>query len=162
MKRWNHRPVVMGVITLALLLFALGWVLSGAMRMTIAQESFDAASSTADQIAHGKYLVHHVAKCIECHTRRDSRGNLMESRLLLGAPIPVEGPAFVRPWAAQSSSLAGLGNYNESFVHYLLTHGVRPDGSAPKSPMPSFQLNDDDAHAVTAYLKSIRSSSESR
>ncbi len=155
MRSLSHRPVVIGATALALLIFVMGWAFSWPARIAVAQESSGEASVAADQIAHGKYLVHHVAKCIECHTPRDSRGILIETRLLRGAPIPVKAPKFARPWAAQSVSLAGLGNYEESFVHYLLTHGVRPDGSAPKSPMPSFQLNDDDASAVTAYLKSL-------
>lgn len=114
-------------------------------------EQADAAQS---QMAHGKYLVHHVAQCIECHTPRDAQGNLIESRLLSGAPIPVEGPKSSAPWAAESVDIAGLGNYSESFVRYLLVHGKRPDGTQAKSPMPTFNLSPADADAVIAYLKS--------
>lgn len=106
------------------------------------------------QIAHGKYLVHHVAQCIQCHTPRDAQGELIESRLLTGAVIPVVGPKSDAPWAAESVDLAGLGNYSVSFVRYLLIHGKRPDGTKPKSPMPTFNLSPADADAVIAYLKS--------
>lgn len=116
--------------------------------------------SQEQRVAHGKYLVHHVAQCIQCHTPRDRRGDLDRSRLLTGAPIPVVGPAYSRPWAAESVWLAGLRNYDESFVRYLLTHGVKPDGTRPKPPMPSFQLNEQDANAVIAYLKSLGTSAE--
>lgn len=114
-------------------------------------ERADAAQS---QIAHGKYLVHHVAQCIECHTPRDAKGDLMESRLLTGAAIPVVGPKSSPPWAAESVAIAGLGNYSESFVRYLLVHGKRPNGTQAKSPMPTFNLSPVDADAVIAYLKS--------
>jgi mono/diheme cytochrome c family protein len=107
------------------------------------------------KIEHGKYLAHHVAQCVQCHTPRDERGVLDQTRLLAGAPIPVVGPEFSQPWAAESVSLAGLGNYDESFVRYLLIHGTRPDGTPPKPPMPSFKLNQQDADAVVAYLKSL-------
>ncbi|MEO8497823.1 MAG: c-type cytochrome [Planctomycetota bacterium] len=107
-------------------------------------------------VEHGKYLVHHVAQCVQCHTPRDGRGALDQSRLLTGAPIPVAGPEFSRSWAVASVSLAGLGNYDESFVRHLLTHGARPDGTHPKSPMPSFKLSLQDADAVIAYLKSLK------
>lgn len=106
------------------------------------------------QIAHGKYLVHHVAQCIQCHTPRDAQGDLIESRLLTGASIPVVGPKYCAPWAAESVDLAGLGNYSVSFVRHLLIHGKRPDGTKPKSPMPTFNLSQSDADAVIAYLKS--------
>lgn len=114
-------------------------------------EQADAAHS---QIAQGKYLVHHVAQCIECHTPRDAQGEVIESRLLTGAVIPVVGPKSDAPWAAESVALAGLGNYSEAFVRYLLIHGKRPDGSKTKSPMPTFKLSPSDADAVIAYLKS--------
>ena len=106
-------------------------------------------------IAHGKYLVHHVAQCVQCHTPRDEQGALLDAQLLSGAPIPVDGPANMRPWASVSVSLVGLGNYDESFVRYLLVHGRRPDGTSPKAPMPAFRLNDQDVDAVIAYLKSL-------
>lgn len=113
------------------------------------------APSGDSNIARGKYLVHHVAQCVQCHTPRDERGVLIESKLLQGAPIPIKGPHYAQPWAAESAWIAGLGNYDAAFVRYLLTHGRKPDGSAPKRPMPTFKMNDDDANAVIAYLQSL-------
>lgn len=115
-------------------------------------------ASTAEEskIKHGKYLVHHVAHCDQCHTPRDDRGSLNQSMLLTGARIPVEGPKYGPPWAAESPSLAGLGNYDLSFIRHLMTQGARPDGSRPKAPMPSFQLTAEDADAVIEYLKSLK------
>jgi mono/diheme cytochrome c family protein len=107
------------------------------------------------RIKQGKYLVHHVAQCIQCHTPRNATGALIESRSLTGAPIPLVGPAYAQPWAAESAWIAGLGSYDEAYVHYLLTHGRKPDGSQPKRPMPSFQMTDADATAVIAYLRSL-------
>lgn len=106
-------------------------------------------------VARGKYLVHQVAHCVQCHTPRDASGNLIESRLLTGAPIPVDGPGYAEPWAAASASIAGLGNYEQTYVFYLLTHGHKPDGTVPQAPMPHFRLTDRDARAVIAYLNSL-------
>jgi len=115
-----------------------------------------AENSNAHQVTHGKYLVHHVAQCIQCHTPRDESGRLVESQLLAGAIIPVDGPPFAQQvWAAESASIKGLGNYDETYVRYLLTHGHKPDGSSPKAPMPHFKFNDADADAVIAYLRSL-------
>lgn len=113
------------------------------------------ANGAAARLARGKYLVHEVAHCDQCHTPRDANGNLIQSRLLTGAPIPVDGPEYAQPWAAASASIAGLGSYEQSYVFYLLTHGHKPDGTAPQAPMPQFRLTDRDARAVIAYLNSL-------
>lgn len=113
-------------------------------------------SSQSEKIAHGKYLVHDVAQCIQCHTPRDADGDLIGSRLLSGAPILVQGPKSAKPWAAASASIAGLVNYDRDFVKYLLMHGKNADGSTPTSPMPRFHLSESDADAVVAYLQSRR------
>lgn len=123
--------------------------------VAISQDSqSEQVSAVQSQVAHGKYLVHHVAQCIQCHTPRDAQGDLVESRLLTGAVIPVVGPKSAVPWAAESVDLAGLGNYSVSFIRHLLILGKRPDGTKPKSPMPTFNLSQSDADAVIAYLKS--------
>ncbi len=153
MSKLPHNRVVCAVIVFASVLAVIGSI--AGLRRVRAEETGSDSSEIADGVEHGKYLVHHVAKCIECHTPRDSRGNLIMTRLLRSAAIPVRGPEDSPPWAAHSVSLAGLGNYEESFVRYLLMHGKRPNGSAPESPMPAFQLKIEDANAVIAYLKSL-------
>lgn len=124
---------------------------------TASLAAWSAASSVEDDsaVAHGKYIVHHVAQCVQCHTPRDAQGQLVEAELLGGAAIPVVGPAQLQPWASVSVSLAGLGNYDDSFVRHVLVHGRRPDGTRPRAPMPTFELNDHDADCVIAYLKSL-------
>ncbi|MGN6544895.1 MAG: c-type cytochrome [Aureliella sp.] len=112
-------------------------------------------SSDASRVERGRYLVHDVAHCVDCHTPRDSSGELIASQLMTGAPIPVRGPAGSPPWAFQSASLAGLVNYERDFVLHLLTKGERFDGSRPKPPMPVFHLSKEDAQAVVAYLESL-------
>lgn len=151
-----HRPQWAIILAaFAVILFSVARNFGVLTQAAVAQEETSESTPATSLEDRGKYLVHHVAQCIECHTPRDARGALVETRLLRGAPIPVRGPKYAKQWAAQSVSLAGLGNYEETFIHYLLTHGTRPDGSAPDSPMPSFHLHDVDAAAVIAYLKSL-------
>src|SRR5450755_2097206 len=45
-------------------------------------------SGAAGDIARGKYIVESVAVCGQCHTPRDSNGNLDRARWLQGAPVP--------------------------------------------------------------------------
>ncbi|MEO8271141.1 MAG: c-type cytochrome [Aureliella sp.] len=132
-----------------------GMSVAGLTLIAFAKDSpTEHADASQSQIAHGKYLVHHVAQCIQCHTPRNVQGDLIESRLLTGAAIPVLGPMPGVPWAAESVAIAGLGNYSVLFVRHLLIHGKRPDGTTTKSPMPTFNLSQSDADAVIAYLKS--------
>ena len=55
--------------------------------MVIAQQTRPASRTAAgsDRVEHGRYLVHHVAMCVECHTPRTERGDLVMGRLLQGA-----------------------------------------------------------------------------
>lgn len=111
--------------------------------------------SSDEMIRRGEYLVHHVAKCIECHTPRDSRGRLIHQRLLQGAPIPVESPYPEMEWAFESPQIAGLPGWEPHTVETLLQTGRRPNGRAPRAPMPTFHMHAEDARAVVAYLKSL-------
>lgn len=116
--------------------------------------SEDVAAEEA--VRRGRYLVHHVAQCIQCHTPRDPQGNLLPDRLLQGAVIPLASPYPGGDWATQSAWIAGLENYEEETVVYLLQHGRRPDGQVPRPPMPAFHMTEEDARAVVAYLASLR------
>jgi hypothetical protein len=117
-----------------------------------------AADSTA--IAHGRYLVHHVALCVECHSPRDDDGRLLSMKLLEGGFIPVAPvrPELIhRPWAFTPPRIAGLpAGYSRQELVTLLTEGTRPDGTLPRAPMPPFRMSESDARAVVAYLESLR------
>ena len=115
-----------------------------------------AAASRADQIARGRYLVHHVAMCVQCHTPRDATGALDETRLLKGAPVPVSSPFPGQLWAFSAPAIAGLPGFADEDEIALLTTGRRPGTPAPKPPMPPFRLTRADAEAVVAYLRSLR------
>ena len=107
------------------------------------------------KIERGKYVVNHVAKCIECHTPRDEEGNLDRNRLLQGAPIPVRSPFSNRQWAFRAPAIAGLPGWNPRDAVFLLMHGRRESGQIPRGPMPQFGMSREDAEAVVSYLKSL-------
>ncbi|GAB4255636.1 MAG: hypothetical protein Kow00109_30510 [Acidobacteriota bacterium] len=136
------------------------WILPGSLFCLIAAAGLagwiPAAQSGREKIERGRYLVHRVAKCIECHTPRTAEGDLDETRLLQGAPIPLRSPFPNRPWAFQAPTIAGLPGWSEEDVIYLLQNGVRPGGRRPLPPMPRFGMTREDAEAVVAYLKSLR------
>ena len=114
------------------------------------------APTTAEQIQRGKYLVLHVAMCVQCHTPRDQQGRLDETRLLQGAPMPVPPPPFPSfAWAFRAPALAGLPGLTAKDTISLLQMGKRLDGTSPNPPMPPFRFTPEDATAVVAYLESL-------
>ncbi len=117
-----------------------------------------AAPTSAEQLRQGEYLVLHVAMCVQCHTPRDQEGRLDETRLLRGAPMPVQSPFPAFPWAFQAPALAGLPGWTTEEAITLLRTGKRLDGSSPRPPMPPFRFTPEDAAAIVAYLQSFVSS----
>ena len=111
-------------------------------------------------VARGDYLVNGVVLCGDCHTPRAEGGGEGGppdlSRRLQGAPVAVPPPL-----ANFAPALAGgPANYTEEqFISFLQT-GVRPDGSQPRPPMPPYRLNEEDARAVAAYIRSLPQASE--
>ena len=137
------------VLLTGLLLFSSG--------LTNAQVSPKQQTGGAELIGRGKYIVEHVALCVECHTPRDENGTLNLTEYLKGAPIPVKSPPYPRmKWALKAPAIAGLPGYTEEESIRLLTDGLTRDRRKPDPPMPQYRLNRADAKAVVAYLKSLR------
>jgi hypothetical protein len=109
----------------------------------------------AAQIERGRYLVHDVAMCVQCHSPRDESGALIETKLLSGAPMPVRSPFPGQTWAAKTPDLRGLNFLDEKQAINLLCNGIAHTGLPPQPPMPPFRMTRDDALAVYAYLKSL-------
>ena len=123
--------------------------------LVTAADMSNRAGNNRDEVARGKYLVEQVAMCVQCHTPRSQSGQLLLTRYLQGAPIPVAAPAnFQIDWAYTAPAIAGLPGYTRQDGIKLLTEGITPDGRIPKAPMPKFRLTRTDAEAVVGYLKS--------
>ncbi len=111
--------------------------------------------SSGGNVDHGRYIVEHVAKCIECHTPRDGNGALLLSQLLMGAPIPVQSPYPGLRFAASAPRIAGLPGYTDEEGVRLLSDGINRHGFRPQPPMPQFGMSREDARDVVAFLKSL-------
>jgi mono/diheme cytochrome c family protein len=109
----------------------------------------------AGNIAHGRYLAEHVAMCIECHSRRDAQGKIIESEAFLGGPIPVAPPG-ANDWANRAPRNRGLPGYTDEQALRLLTEGaIGRDGKQLRLPMPRFRMTRQDAADVIAFLRSL-------
>ncbi len=111
---------------------------------------------TGGDVARGKYLVEDVAMCGQCHTPRDSSGNLDRSHWLQGAPmrwVPAEGSGT--NWPLTAPRIGGNPPASDADMVKLLTTGIWTTGKPLRFPMMPFRMNASDARAVVAYLKSL-------
>lgn len=104
---------------------------------------------------HGRYLVEHVAMCVECHSGRDSSGQILASETYLGGNIPL-APPWATDWAMRAPRNRGLLGYDDAAALRLLTEGaIGRDGRQLRLPMPRFRMTPQDASDVIAYLRSL-------
>jgi Cytochrome c len=105
-------------------------------------------------LSHGRYIVENVAMCIECHSGRDSEGNIIQSQQFLGGEIP-----FVPPWPTWAMRVPrnrGLPGYTDAQALRLLTQGaIGRRGEQLRPPMPRFRMTVQDAADVIAYMRSL-------
>jgi len=106
-------------------------------------------------VERGKYLVEEVAKCAECHTPRDARGNLDEHAWLQGAPIWIRPVRPIPNWADHAPTLAGLPSFTDAQMEQVLEKGTGPLGETLRPPMHIYHMKPEDAKAIIAYLRSL-------
>jgi mono/diheme cytochrome c family protein len=116
----------------------------------------DQASASGGQVARGKYIVNEVAKCINCHTPRNAKGEIDRTQLLMGAPTFFQPAQAMPDWPQICPRIAGNPSAtDEEFITLLMT-GVWKFGKPLRDPMPQFHMTREDAEAVLAYLHSLR------
>lgn len=142
-------------VLLALILTPVGLTVSWSAPPPAPQQPANKA-----QIDRGRYLVEEVARCPECHTPRDSQGNLERDRWLQGAPIWIMPVQHIHHWAERAPALAGLPSYSDEQAERVLEQGTGPEGETLRPPMHTYHLSPDDAKAIIAYLRSLPSSPE--
>jgi hypothetical protein len=106
-------------------------------------------------LEHGRYLVERVVMCFECHSTRDSDGNIVPGTKFLGGPMPMR-PPWPADWPQVIPRIAGLPGYTDELAIRLLTQGaIKRDGTALRRPMPPFRMTPQDAADVVAYLRTF-------
>jgi len=105
------------------------------------------------QVERGKYLVVEVARCGDCHTPMNEKGEPVQAEWLKGSVLGFK-PTSPMPWATQSPSIVGiLGWEQPDAVKFFMTGKYL--GQSPRPPMPEYHLSKPDAEAVVAYLRSL-------
>jgi mono/diheme cytochrome c family protein len=103
----------------------------------------------------GRYLVQGPGHCAECHSPRTFLGGIVESRRLMGGPLP-EGKG-----KAPNITAAGLKDWSEDDVETALSTGFTPSGDALGGPMAAVvrslaQVPAADIAAIALFLKSYK------
>ena len=112
------------------------------------------------EIERGRYLVEEVAKCPECHTPRNDRGELRQDSWLSGATIWIKPVAPIPNWADHVPAIAGWPSFTEAQGERILEKGTGPEGEELRPPMHIYHMKHQDAKAIIAYLKSLPRSSQ--
>lgn len=121
-----------------------------------AQRATSTSPVASESVQRGEYIAKDVAMCVQCHSARDRRGNLLEDRLFLGAPLPVKSPFEGAPrWAFTAPNLRNVPGYTEEEFITFLSTGIRPNGQEARAPMPPYRMNESDAKAVYDFLMSL-------
>jgi hypothetical protein len=143
--------------------------LAGAMLLVVgslsgAQQAAPAAGAAAGSrsagagggnIEHGRYLVERVVMCGECHSTRDTQGNIVPGTRFMGGAMPAR-PTWSADWPDRFPRIAGLPGYTDEQAMRLLTQGgIKRDGTQLRAPMPRLRMTPEDAAAVIAYLRSM-------
>jgi hypothetical protein len=126
----------------------------------LAHESWtEAAPQTNDHLKNnanialvnrGRYIVEDVAVCSQCHTPRNSAGNLERGQWLEGAPLWLLPAQPMGDWPLQAPRIAGSPGGSDADMIRLLTTGVWRDGQRLRPPMPQFRMSREDAESVVA------------
>ena len=122
------------------------------------------APATEDVIARGRYLAHHVAVCMGCHSEVDlsQPGDpLVEGRLGSGRDFgDLPGfPGRIRTANLTADVATGIGAWSDGEIVRAMREGIGRDGRVlfPMMPYPAYAetLSDDDALAIVAYLRTL-------
>jgi hypothetical protein len=131
----------------------------GGSRVSANAHAAKTSNASGPEVERGKYLVEEVAKCPECHTPRDSRGELRQHAWLSGAPIWIKPIGPIQNWADHAPALAGLPSFTDTQMERVLEKGTGPEGEELRPPMHIYHMKSEDAKAIIAYLKSLPRSS---
>jgi len=115
---------------------------------------FVADGAKSPQWNRGAYLVNGFGHCAECHSPRNLLGGIITAQRFAGGPNP-EGEGWV-----PNITQAGLKDYSDKDIAYLLETGNTPEGDSVGGAMVpvvrnTAQLLAEDRAAIAVYIKSL-------
>ncbi|MCC6132449.1 MAG: c-type cytochrome [Acidobacteria bacterium] len=122
------------------------------------------APRTPEAIERGRYLAHHVAACMSCHSQvqEELPGDVVApGRFGSGRDFGADAgfPGRVRA-GNLTAAPQGLGNWSDGEILRAVREGISRDGRPlfPLMPYQAYarQLSDTDALAIVAYLRTLQ------
>lgn len=156
---------VLGIVVLvivALIAIAVGYL----MLKKPAQQpaSAEKIEATPERLARGKYLVHNVSVCIDCHSEHTMGFALPVKPGREGVGGFIWDAKIGFPGTLAASNLTpdvetGLGQWSDGEVLRAIREGVDREGKAlfPIMPYGHFrEMDDEDAKSIVAYLRTLK------
>ena len=147
--RWTLVGLALLVVAGLAILFLLFPRSSEPMKLSIER--------TPERIERGRYLVEHVANCLDCHSERDWSyygGPVVPGTEGMGAPLRV-----LRPHVHSANiTPAALDSWTDGELVRAFTSGISRDGRVlnPFMPYDTYaRMSKEDVYAVTAYLRML-------
>lgn len=115
------------------------------------------------EIERGRYLAHHVAVCMDCHSERDWNlfsGPLKQGTLGKGGEAFTQRFGFPGKFYAKNLTPYHIGNWTDGELLRAITSGVSKDGKAlfPVMPHPNYgKMDKRDILSIIAYLRTLPS-----
>jgi mono/diheme cytochrome c family protein len=122
------------------------------------------APTNPEAVERGRYLVHHVAGCVGCHSKVQEVPGEPPVEGMLGAgrdfgEIP-NYPVHIRARNITPDKETGLGGWTDGEIARAIREGVSKDGSAlfPQMPYLTYRetLSDGEVLDIIAYLKTMK------
>lgn len=117
--------------------------------------------ATPERVERGRYLAHHVAVCMDCHSSRDwavFSGPLKPGSLGVGGERFDQSMNFPGSFVAPNLTPHALKGWTDGELYRAITSGVSKDGHPlfPIMPYPSYgRMATEDVHSIIAYLRSL-------
>jgi mono/diheme cytochrome c family protein len=117
------------------------------------------AARSETPFERGRYLVHGIVACGNCHTPKDSDGKAIADRELAGGSV-INSPIFhaVAPNITPDAE-TGIGEWTDDQIVDAIRNGKRPDGTTIGPPMAIAyyrNMSDSDVRAIVAYLRTVK------
>lgn len=118
---------------------------------------------TPERVERGRYLAHHVAVCMDCHSTRDwaaYSGPLKPGTLGVGGEKFDQSMNFPGAFIAPNITPHALADWSDGEIYRAIVSGVSKDGRPlfPIMPYPAYaRMATEDVFSIIAYLRSLPS-----
>ncbi len=116
---------------------------------------------TPERVERGRYLAHHVAVCMDCHSTRDWSLYSGPPAGELGGGGEKFGKEMGFPGNIYSANITPhhLGSWTDGEIFRAITAGVNKEGDALFSVMPYQRyglMDTEDVHSIIAYIRTLK------